>query len=62
MPMRILWVMSLAVFGLLFGASLVSHPPANALVPTREIHQASIIVEQPAANPQDLPVQSFDAF
>jgi hypothetical protein len=54
------WVMS--VFGLLFGASLVSRPPANTLVPVGEIHQPSIMVEQLTANAKNLPVQSFDGF
>jgi hypothetical protein len=60
--MRTYWVMSLVVFGLLFGASLVSRPPANALMPTGEIRQSSIVIEQLTANAKNLPVQSFDAF
>jgi hypothetical protein len=62
MRMRTFWVLSLSVFGLLFCASLVSRPPANALVPTGEFHQPSIMIEQLNANAKNLPVQSFDAF
>ena len=60
--MRTFWVMSLAVFGLLLGATLMSRPPANALAPMGEIRQSSIVIEQLTANATDLPVQSFDAF
>ena len=60
--MRTFWFMSLAVFGLLFGASLVSRPPAQALEPMGEIRQSSIMIDQLTANAKDLPVQSFDAF
>jgi hypothetical protein len=56
------WIMSLAVFGLLFCASVMSRPPANALVVTGEFHQPSILIEQLSANAKNLPVQSFDAF
>jgi hypothetical protein len=62
MRMRTFWVMSLSVFGLLFGASLVSRPPAAALMPTGEFQQSSIMIEQLTANEKNLPVQSFDAF
>jgi hypothetical protein len=60
--MRTYWVMSLALFGLLLGASLAGRPPANALAPTGEIRQSSIMIEQLTANAKNLPVQSFDAF
>jgi hypothetical protein len=56
------WVISLSVFGLLFGASLVSRFPASALVATGEFHQPSIMIERLSANAKNLPVQSFDAF
>ena len=62
MSARMYWVMSLAVFGLLFGASLVSRLPANALVQTSELDQPSIMVDRLTANTRNLPVQSFDAF
>ena len=60
--MRMLSLMTLSVFGLILGASLLSRPPANALVPTGELHQPSIMIGQLTANAKDLPVQSFDAF
>jgi hypothetical protein len=62
MAMRMPWVVSLSAFALIFGASLVSRPPANALVPTSEFHQSSIMIEQLSAAAKDLPAQSFDAF
>jgi hypothetical protein len=60
--MRTFWVMSIAVFGLLLGASLAGRPPANALAPAGEIRQSSIMIDQLTANAKNLPVQSFDAF
>ena len=53
------WVMSLSLFGLLFVASQVSQPSANALAPG-EFRQSSI--DELTANAKDLPVRSFDAF
>jgi hypothetical protein len=54
--------MTLSVLGLILGASLLSRPAANALEPTGEFHQSSIMIDQLTANAKDLPVQSFDAF
>jgi hypothetical protein len=54
--------MTLSVFGLILGASLLNRPAASALVPTGELHQPSIMIGQLTANAKDLPVQSFDAF
>jgi hypothetical protein len=62
MRMRMFWVMSLSVFGLLFIAGLVSRPTANAVVPVGEIRQSSVMIDQLTANAKNLPVQSFDAF
>ena len=61
MRTRMYWVMSLAVFALLCGASLMSRFPANA-GPTGEIQQSSMMVDQLNAKARNLPVQSFDAF
>ena len=52
--MRMLSLVTLSVFGLILGASLLSRPLANAL--------PSIMIDQLTANAKDLPVQSFDAF
>jgi hypothetical protein len=60
--MRMLSLATLPVFGLILGASLLSRPAANALVPTGELHQSSMMIDQLTANAKDLPVQSFDAF
>jgi hypothetical protein len=60
--MRMLPLMTLSVFGLILGASLLNRPAANALVPTGELHQRSIMIGQLTADAKDLPVQSFDAF
>jgi hypothetical protein len=60
--MRMLSFMTLSVLGLILGASLLSRPAANALEPTGEFHQPSIMIDQLTANAKDLPVQSFDAF
>jgi hypothetical protein len=54
--------MTLSVFGLILGASLLSRPAASALVPPGQRHQPSIMIDQLTANAKDLPVQSFDAF
>jgi hypothetical protein len=54
--------MTLSVFGLILGASLLSWHAASALVPTGEFHQPSIMIDQLTANAKDLPGQSFDAF
>ena len=53
--MRMLSFMTLSVFGLILGASLLSRPAANAL-------DQSIMIDQLTANAKNLPVQSFDAF
>jgi hypothetical protein len=60
--MRTLSFMTLSVLGLILGASLLSRPAANALEPTGDFHQPSIMIDQLTANAKDLPVQSFDAF
>jgi hypothetical protein len=52
--MRMLSLMTLTVFGLILGASLLSRPAATA--------QPSIMIGQLTATAKDLPVQSFDAF
>jgi hypothetical protein len=54
--------MTLTVFGLILGASLLNRPAVSALVPAGELHQASIMIDQLTASAKDLPVQSFDAF
>jgi hypothetical protein len=55
-------LITLSVFGLVLGASLLNRPAASALEPTGEAHQPSIMIGQLTANAKDLPVQSFDAF
>jgi hypothetical protein len=60
--MRMLSVTMLPVFGLILGASLLSWPAANALLPTGALHQPSIMIDQLTATAKNLPVQSFDAF
>ncbi len=62
MRMRTFWVMSLSVFALVFAASLVSRPPANALSAAGEFRQSSIAIEELTVNAKNLRVQSFDAF
>jgi hypothetical protein len=52
----------LPVFGLILGASVLSRPAANALLPTGALHQRSIMIDQLTATAKNLPVQSFDAF
>ncbi len=62
MRMRTCWIISLAAFGLLFGAALVIHPPAKARVAIGELHQPSISIAQLTSAARNLPVESFDAF